>query len=104
VSADRGISELADRGGGRCELSGELTLASVPWLWQELSEGGLLGGAREADLAGVAAADSAGLALLVAWKAECRRNGGELRFSAVPPRLAALAALTGAQDLLQGAA
>jgi phospholipid transport system transporter-binding protein len=93
-------SQLSDRGQGRCAIAGALTLESAPWLWKELQEVGLLTQAREADLSGVGAADSAGLALLVAWKAECRRKGGDLAFAGVPENLAALAGLTGSQALL----
>jgi ABC-type transporter Mla MlaB component len=93
-------SQLADRGQGRCSLSGALTLESAPWLWKELETAGLLTQAREADLGGVVAADSSGLALLLAWKAQCRKGGGELSFHGVPAKLIALAALTGAEGLL----
>ncbi len=104
MSAERGTSQLADRGQGKCELSGSLTLESAPWLWKELETTGLLKQAREADLTGVTDSDSAGLALLLAWKAECRRNGQALAFHGVPARLRALGALTGAEVLLETAA
>lgn len=99
-----GSSQLADLGQGRCAVSGALNLESVPWLWKELENGGLLAQAREAELSGITGADSAGLALLVAWKAHCRRHGGELVFSGVPRNLLALAALTDAEALLRPAA
>jgi phospholipid transport system transporter-binding protein len=103
VTVNGATSQLADRGGGRCALSGALTLESTPWLWKELQAGGLLDNAVEADLSGVDTADSAGLALLVAWKAACRRQGRELAFTGVPGRLRALAALTDAGRLLDTA-
>jgi phospholipid transport system transporter-binding protein len=103
VTSD-GTSQLADRGQGRCALSGALTLQSVPWLWKELEGAGLLAGAREADLTGVTTADSAGLALLVAWKAACRQQGNQLQLLGVPERLVALAALTGAGPALESGA
>lgn len=101
MNSDRGTSQLADRGQGRCQVSGALNLESAPWLWKELQASGLLSQAREADLAGVTTADSTGLALLLAWKAECRRQGADLGFRGVPARLRALAALTGAEQLLE---
>ena len=100
MSADPGTSQLADRGQGQCVLSGALTLESVPWLWKELETTGLLADAREVDLSGVHAADSAGLALLMAWKAHSLKRGGSLAFSGVPENLLALAALTDAQSML----
>lgn len=100
MSTDPGTSQLADQGQGRCVLSGALTLESAPWLWKELESTGLLAAAREADLSAVDAADSAGLALLLAWKAHCLKQGGNLSFSNVPQKLLALAALTDAQQAL----
>jgi phospholipid transport system transporter-binding protein len=96
-------SQLADRGQGRCVLSGALTLPNLPWLWKELETTGLLAGAREVDLSGVQEADSAGLALLMAWKAYCLKQGGDLAFHAVPQKLLALAKLTGAETALAAA-
>ncbi len=54
---------------GDASLSGELTFATVPQLWRDLERGGLLRSATVADLSAVSDADSAGLALLVAWRA-----------------------------------
>jgi phospholipid transport system transporter-binding protein len=97
----RATAQLAERGEGRCALSGALTFETAPWLWQQLRAGNLLTAARHADLSEVTDADSAGLALLVAWRAGCRREGGDLAFQAVPDRLLALARLTDAQTLLE---
>ena len=93
----RATAQLADRGAGRCALSGALTLETATWLWHELTAGGLLTTADEADLSGVTESDSTGLALLVAWRAIRRQAGGDLGFSSLPERVLALAALTGAQ-------
>lgn len=98
---ERATAQLADRGEGRCVLSGALTLETTPWVWQQLQDGSLLNGARTAELSGVTDADSAGLALLVTWRASCKAAGGDLRFENVPQRLVALARLTEAQALLQ---
>lgn len=93
-------AQLAERGEGRCTLSGALTLETVPWLWKQLQVGGLLAGAREADLSGVTESDSAGLAMLLAWRANCRKAGSDLCFAFIPARMDALAALTGARPAL----
>jgi phospholipid transport system transporter-binding protein len=99
----RATAQLAERGAGRCTVSGSLTLETAPWLWRELTSGGLLTSASEADLSGVSESDSAGLALLVAWRASRRKAGGELQFANPPQRLLALAALTDAQGALNSA-
>jgi phospholipid transport system transporter-binding protein len=96
----RATAQLAERGEGRCTLSGSLTLETAPWLWRELRSGGLLTTAVSADLSGLTDTDSAGLALLVAWRACRRQAGGDVAFSSVPQRLQLLAALTGAQAAL----
>jgi phospholipid transport system transporter-binding protein len=101
MSQVRASSQLAERGEGRCAVMGDLTLESVPWLWRELQSGDLLHGALAADLHGVTRADSAGLALLLAWRAGCKAKGHDLYFTNVPDRLLALAKLTGAESLLE---
>jgi phospholipid transport system transporter-binding protein len=91
---------LATTGEGRCAITGVLTLETAPSLWKQLQADGLLRNAREADLSGVTDADSAGLALLVAWRARCLAEGGALGFQALPARVVALARLTSAESAL----
>lgn len=86
---------------GRCALAGDLGFQTVPALWKTLEADGWLRSAQVVDLSAVTAADSAGLALLVAWRAARAREGGQLRFEAMPGRLHALAQLTDAQSLLE---
>lgn len=100
MSAGADTVQLAPGSDGRCAVSGALTMATAPQLWRALRAGGLLSAAREADLSGVTASDSAGLALLVAWRASCLEAGADLKLVAVPARLRALAALTGAESVL----
>lgn len=99
----RATAQLAERGEGRCTIAGSLTLETAPWLWRELKSGGLLTSARDVDLAGVTESDSAGLALLITWRACRRLHGGDMHFSGLPERLQLLAALTGAEAALQSA-
>jgi len=96
----RAPAELAEKGEGRCAVAGALTMETAPWLWQQLQAGGLLTAAIEADLTGVTDADSAGLALLVAWRGSCAAAGGNLVFHGLPARIMALAQLTGAESAL----
>jgi phospholipid transport system transporter-binding protein len=92
--------ELTTTGEGRCAVAGLLTLETAPQLWKQLGAGGLLRDAREADLSAVTDADSAGLALLVAWRAQCLAAGGALGFRGMPARVMALAKLTSAEIAL----
>jgi phospholipid transport system transporter-binding protein len=91
---------LVDSGAGQCTVAGDLTLATAGALWRQLQASGLLRGASSVDLGQVRNSDSAGLALLIAWRASCRANGGDLVVRTVPERLSALARITDAQGLL----
>jgi phospholipid transport system transporter-binding protein len=91
---------LSTKGEGRCAITGVLTLETAPDLWKQLKSGGLLQAAREADLSGVTDADSAGLALLVAWRGHCLAAGVALDFRDLPARVVALARLTAAEAAL----
>jgi phospholipid transport system transporter-binding protein len=93
-------AELSNTGEGRCAVSGVLTIETAPELWKQLNAGGLLASARVADLSGVTDADSAGLALLVAWRGQCLASGGSLGFLGLPARILALAKLTSAETAL----
>ena len=86
-------------GDGTVRISGPLTFDTVeevraaararmgPERWREES--------LTFDLGGIEAADSAGLALLVAWQRTARREGGRIHFRGTPPGLRAVAVLSG---------
>jgi phospholipid transport system transporter-binding protein len=57
----------------------------------------------ELDLSGVSDADSAGLAVLLAWVDRARRRGHALRYVAMPPQLVGIARITEVEPLLRGA-
>ncbi|MDR1647967.1 MAG: STAS domain-containing protein [Zoogloeaceae bacterium] len=83
------IARRADR----LHVSAPMRMSSA----RTLLEAGLaqLEGARTVDLADVAAADSSGLAVLIAWQRQARMRGACLAFVNVPDSLKALAALYG---------
>ena len=54
------------------------------------------------DLASVEQADSAGLALLVAWRRTALRQGGRIHFRGTPPALRSIAGLCGVDGHLFG--
>ena len=97
---------LAIDGEGTVRVSGPLTFDTVenvraaaragvgPERWREES--------LTFDLGGIEAADSAGLALLVAWQRTARREGGRIHFRGTPPALRAIARLSGVEDDLFG--
>ena len=93
---------LVNAGAGQCSVAGDLTLATAADLWRQLRSSGLLRGAASVDLSLVRECDSAGLALLLAWRASCQANGGDLVVKDLPARLVALARLTEAQAMLSG--
>jgi phospholipid transport system transporter-binding protein len=57
----------------------------------------------ELDLSGVTDADSAGLAVLLAWIERARRRGHALRYVGLPAQLAAIARITDVEPLLHAA-
>ncbi len=82
-------------------LEGELNFATVPALEQRGAE--MLRGCPAevvVDLAGVQRADSAGLALLVAWLRHARRQGRRLRFRRMPAQMRAMARVIDLEDIL----
>ena len=93
-------------GDGTVRVSGALTFDTVeevraaararmgPERWREES--------LTFDLGGVGEADSAGLALLVAWQRTARREGGRIHFRGTPPALRAVAGLSGVDGDLFG--
>ena len=86
---------------GTVRLTGELTFESVPLLYDEMER--RLPGAGPVsaiDLAGVTAADSAGLALLLEWQSRQRNRGRELTIRGAPRNLLRLAGLCEAIELL----
>jgi phospholipid transport system transporter-binding protein len=52
------------------------------------------------DLARVSRVDSAGVALLLAWKRRAAAEASALHFTGIPPSMASLAQLYGVQELL----
>ena len=88
---------------GVVRIDGDLTVETVPQLYREgrrLIEQSAAG--LQIDLAGVARADSGGLALLVDWLATAAQRGRSLRYVNLPATLQALARLSEVTALLTG--
>ncbi len=93
-------ARLEALGDGRFALSGDLVFDSAPRL---LAEGEAAFGAlphAAIDLAGVARADSAGLALLLEWSIVAREAGRAVRYQNLPASLAALAGISDVSELV----
>ncbi|QKT04950.1 STAS domain-containing protein [Ectothiorhodospiraceae bacterium 2226] len=87
-------------GEGRFRVTGALAFDTVPALLQA-SEPVLSGaGPWRIDLAGVAQADSAGLALLLRWMRRAAAAGTRARYENMPPQMRAIAAASGLEELL----
>ena len=85
--------------GDRWMPTGPLTMDSAAALLA-LSRDLPLPGSGVVDFAHVDAVDSAGVALLLAWKRRAAAEGKPLTFAHLPPSLASLAQLYGVEDLL----
>jgi len=100
ADADSQPAALAALGPGRFALSGDLDFDDAARM---LAEGdAAFGGMKQADidLSKVARVDSAGLALLLEWSLAAREAGRVLRYSNVPPAVAALAGISDVSELL----
>jgi phospholipid transport system transporter-binding protein len=93
---------LENAGEGAVRLRGVLTLETAPALWKELTSSGLISSARSVELGALEDTDSAGLALLLTWRAAVLAQNSDLKFRSPPARLVALAKLTEIEDLLAG--
>ncbi len=90
-------------GGGRFGLAGSLNMGTVTGLRERgLRAFAAEAGAIEVDLSAVERADSGALALLIDWLAWARAAGREMKFTALPAALLALARLSDVEDLLAG--
>jgi phospholipid transport system transporter-binding protein len=101
--AGRAKARLRRAAGGHYSLEGVVTLANVTGL----RSAGLRAFARghgliKMDLSGVTRADSGALALLVDWLAWAQAAHRELKYSAPPAALLALARVSDVEDLLLG--
>lgn len=96
-------AELRSADDGTWRLSGVLDFDSVATLYRRTGE--VLGGdeAVALDLAGVEAANSAGVALLLEWRRQAHRRGVRLALSGLPEPVLRVARLSGVEALLTGA-
>ena|SRR5665213_190197 len=100
-----GQAAFVEVSSGRYRLEAPLTFATVTRLYHPGLERIAAAAAElEFDLQGVAASDSAGLALLIDWLAEARARERTLRYRQPPQDLLALARLSEVEPLIDPAA
>lgn len=92
---------LADLGGGRFALSGNMTFETAGQILRRSEEPFEEHTRIEVDLAGVEETDSAGLALLLEWITWANHTVREIRFTGMPEKIDAIAKTTEVDHLLK---
>ncbi len=85
---------------GQIQLSGELDHYSVPILWQQHREQMASLPVWEINLAKVERSNSAGLALLISWLREARRQEKPLRLLNIPEQMLQIARVSELEEIL----
>jgi phospholipid transport system transporter-binding protein len=93
-------AQLVENDDGSWLLQGELGFASVPSVLRHAGVNMLGKKQLTIDLRGVTRADSAGLALLVAWLRESEIAGNSIEFVNIPVQLLSIARVCGLDDIL----
>lgn len=93
-------ARLESLGEGRFRLLGGLDYDSVPLLWERSLEAFEPHAGLQLDLQGVSRADSAAVALLLAWTRWAARRGRPIRFLRVPRSMLAIIELSDLEGLL----
>ena len=92
--------DLRDLGEGRFELSGDMSFETADQILKSSESSFGQYQVLEVDLTKVGKADSAGLALLLEWKAQANQRAGEISFVGIPDSLVAIAVTTEVSDLI----
>jgi len=86
--------ELKELGDGRFELVGDMTFETAEAILKASEQPFARHTRIEVDLSGVRHSDSAGLALLLEWITWANHTVREIRFTAMPERMLAIARTT----------
>ncbi len=95
-----GARFIPREGDGPLRLEGEMDMDGATALWRASGAHLPCSGHLRIDLSGVSRADSAGVALLVAWTRQQRDHGGTLEFVSIPAQMRAIAAVSGVEEIL----
>ena len=93
-------ARLTDQGNGHYSVSGDLDFAGVGGLLDTGSAFTTSAKRISLDLSGVERANSAGLALLLEWVDQSRRNGQELELHNLPDALIDISRMSNLLELL----
>lgn len=92
--------DLQDQGEGRFSLSGDMSFETANQILKSSESLFRQHTALEIDLSGVGKADSAGLALMLEWKAQAGQRGASIQFIEIPKSLLAVAKTSEVSDLI----
>jgi len=92
--------ELVDQGEGRFILKGDVSFATADRILKASEKVFSQHVSLEVDMSQVGKADSAGLALMLEWKTLAVSRDAEIRYTAIPKSLIAIAATSEVSDLL----
>jgi phospholipid transport system transporter-binding protein len=93
-------AELQCQSAGFYSLVGELSFDTVPTLMAAGEQLFQSGGEVTLDLSRLERSDSAGLALLMSWLRQARKNQSRLKFQQIPEQLLRLARVSAVDQLL----
>ena len=92
--------DLQDLGGGRFALHGEMSFETADRILRSSDAVFVAHDSVELDLREVTKADSAGLALLLEWKARVIARDAKIRYVNIPDSMLAIAKTTEVGDLI----
>jgi phospholipid transport system transporter-binding protein len=92
--------DLQDQGEGRFALSGDMSFETADRILRSSESLFRQHVALEIDLSEVGKADSAGLALMLEWKAQAAQRGAVIQFIDIPDSLLAVAKTSEVSDLI----
>ena len=92
--------ELVDQGEGRFALQGEMSFHTAQNILRKSEALFRRYESLDIDLAEVGKADSAGLALIIEWKAQAARRQADIRFRNTPASVLAIAKTAEVEDLV----
>jgi phospholipid transport system transporter-binding protein len=92
--------DLQDHGEGRFSLSGDMSFETANQILRSSESVFRQHATLEIDLSGVGKADSAGLALMLEWKAQAGQRGASIQFIEIPKSLLAVAKTSEVSDLI----